>query len=206
MRQRSEPRVATWFLKLFCSDSEYDAVTGDLLEQYQYGRGRVWFWRQVLDIVFLAVYCRIARRPLVPANQNRMPIGQGIFLFLMISSICALLYANLVLMLVFGWGIAGGIVAGLLLFARHTGSHPPPVVDDALGVHRGISMHHIPVEGAVGLLFVIGTCLIFALGIPAVRGILVVTVPLGVVGAAGLVYWHKRHPVKVETLGLDKDK
>lgn len=66
MKLRPAPAVATWFLKLFCSDVEYEALVGDLTEQYQQGRGRFWYWRQVLDIVFLALYSKAARRPLTP--------------------------------------------------------------------------------------------------------------------------------------------
>ena len=47
MNRRTVPAAATWFLKLFCSSTEYESVTGDLLEHYQLGRGRFWYWRQV---------------------------------------------------------------------------------------------------------------------------------------------------------------
>ena len=59
---------------------------------------------------------------------------------------------------------------------------------DAVTYHRGISISHIPVEGAAGLLFVLATCLIFGVGIPAVRQILVVTLPLGILGSGILLY------------------
>ena len=35
MKLGPAPSVATWFLKLFCSDVEYEALVGDLTEQYQ---------------------------------------------------------------------------------------------------------------------------------------------------------------------------
>jgi hypothetical protein len=65
-------------------------------------------------------------------------------------------------------------------------------------------IHHIPVEGAAGLLFVFGVVLIFGVGIRAVREMLVVTIPLGILGLGILVYWHKRHPLKIQTLDLHK--
>ena len=77
---------------------------------------------------------------------------------------------------------------------------------ETLPYHRGISMHHIPVEGAAGLLFAIATVFIFAVGIPAVREMLVATVPLGLLGAALLLYWHKGHPLRIHTLDLRNRK
>ena len=74
----------------------------------------------------------------------------------------------------------------------------------AVTYHRGISISHIPVEGAAGLLFVLATGLIFGIGIPAVREILVVTLPLGILGAGILFNWHKRHPLKIQALDLHK--
>lgn len=73
---------------------------------------------------------------------------------------------------------------------------------DALTYHRGISISHIPVEGAVGLLFVLATGFIFGVGIPAVREILAVTLPLGIIGSGILLYWHNRHPLKIQVLDL----
>src|SRR5213076_2920574 len=73
---KREPAIAAALLKLFCSDSEYDSITGYLLEQYQAGRGSIWYCRQTLDVVCLALYSKAFRRPLV--HKNRMPIGQGL--------------------------------------------------------------------------------------------------------------------------------
>jgi hypothetical protein len=77
---------------------------------------------------------------------------------------------------------------------------------DAVTYHRGISISHIPVEGAAGLLFVFATCFIFGVGIPAVREMLVVSLPLGILGSGILLYWHNRHPLKIQALDLDKQK
>jgi hypothetical protein len=79
-----------------------------------------------------------------------------------------------------------------------------PIVDLPT-THPGISMHHIPVEGAVGGLFVLATVLIFGGGIPLIRAIAVVTVPLGILASGILLSWHKRHPLALQTLGLRKD-
>ncbi len=72
--------------------------------------------------------------------------------------------------------------------------------------HRGISMHHIPVQGAVGLLFVFATLFIFGVGIPACRELLLITGSLGVLGSGGLLYWHLRHPLKNQALDLHNQR
>jgi hypothetical protein len=106
-------------------------------------------------------------------------------------------------------GIFGGIIAGALMFllgnrasGSKFGAQIPP--DKTVSNHPGISIHHIPVEGAVGLLFVFGTVLIFATGVPAIREILVLTAPLGILALGILRYWHRRHSVKIEPLDLHK--
>jgi hypothetical protein len=72
--------------------------------------------------------------------------------------------------------------------------------------HSGISMHHIPVQGGVGLLFAFATVFIFGVGIRAVREIFMVTGSMGILGSGILLYWHMRHPHKIQTLDLHKQK
>lgn len=73
--------------------------------------------------------------------------------------------------------------------------------------HPGISMHHIPVGGGVaGLLFVFATVFIFAVGIPAIRGLLIITGILGILGSGLVLYWHKRHALKIQSLHLHEEK
>jgi hypothetical protein len=68
--------------------------------------------------------------------------------------------------------------------------------------HNGIRMYKIPVEGAIGLLFVFATVFIFGVGIPAVHGLVVITGTLGILGSGILYYWHERHAVKIRSLNL----
>jgi hypothetical protein len=79
-------------------------------------------------------------------------------------------------------------------------------VTDAVTYHSGISMHHIPVRGAVGLLFTFATVFIFGVGIRAVREIFIVTGAFGILGSGILLHWHIRHPHKMQTLDLHKQK
>jgi hypothetical protein len=72
--------------------------------------------------------------------------------------------------------------------------------------HRGIRIDRIPVEGAIGLLFVFATVFIFGIGIPAVRELFVITGILGILGSGILLFWHKRHALKLQLLDLHKKK
>ncbi len=70
--------------------------------------------------------------------------------------------------------------------------------------HPGISIHNIPIRGRMGLLFVLGTLYIFGMGIPAVRTLGTITAAFGVIGAALLYMWHRRHSLKICSLELHK--
>jgi hypothetical protein len=75
MNRRPAPAAATWLLRIFCSDPEYDSVIGDLLEQHQLGRSHFWYGRQVLGILVFGLYGK-AR-------------GQGSTLFLLLGTVFA---------------------------------------------------------------------------------------------------------------------
>ncbi len=76
--------------------------------------------------------------------------------------------------------------------------------DNPPSYHPGITMHKIPVEGAVGLLFVFATVFIFGVGIPAVRWLLVISGTFGMLGSGLLLYWHRRHALKIQSLDMHK--
>jgi hypothetical protein len=38
-----------------------ESIVGDLFEQYQRGRGRIWYWRQILAIVFVGLLQEVRR-------------------------------------------------------------------------------------------------------------------------------------------------
>lgn len=59
------------------------------------------------------------------------------------------------------------------------------------GNHPGIRIDSINPEGAIGALFVLGTVLIFT-AIPAVRGFLAISVPLGILGSMLRMWWINR--------------
>jgi hypothetical protein len=204
MRIQPAPAIATWLLKLFCSSAEDESLIGDLLEKYQQGRGRFWYWRQVTAIVFLRLGRNVRQLSLSAAAR---PMRHAFTLLLVIAAISAVLLSDI--WMIFLFGIFGGVIAGALIFllgngAKRRKSGAQITTDHPVSNHPGISIHHIPVEGAVGLLFVFGTVFIFGVGVPAVREIFFLTVPLGVLALGILHYWHKHHSVKIEALNLHK--
>jgi len=72
----------------------------------------------------------------------------------------------------------GGLTAMLLARRSRTGS-PAPSTSAAAALHPGITMHAIPVSGAMGALFTAGYVFMFWFGLP---GISPVVVGLAVVG------------------------
>jgi hypothetical protein len=201
MRLRTAASAVAWFLKLLGSNAEDESLIGDLLEQYQ-RRGRLWYWRQVVSIVFMKLYRKALR---VLTFKNGIPLRQISVVVLFIAVLGAVLLSDIwVLVLA---GILGGIIAGTLIFLFGHGQIEPrkfaagPTTDPST-YHPGISISHIPVEGAVGLLFVFGTVFIFGVGLAPVREILFITGPLGIVALGILLYWHNRHPLKIQALDL----
>jgi hypothetical protein len=205
MRIQPAPTIATWLLKLFCSSAEDESLIGDLFEKYQQSHGRFWYWRQVTAIVFLRLGRNVRQLPLSAAA---MLMRHAVALLLVIAALSAVLLSDIWMIVLIG--IFGGVIAGALIFllGYDVNERKKPGVqlttDHPISNHPGISIHHIPVEGAVGLLFVLGTVLIFGVEVPAVREIFVFTLPLGVFVFGVLLYWHKRHSVKIEALNLHK--
>jgi hypothetical protein len=69
--------------------------------------------------------------------------------------------------------------------------------------HRGITMHQLPVSGNLpGLVFAVGSALIFLFAIPALWYVLVAAVAIGLVIAAVLQVVHREHPDETARLTL----
>jgi len=47
MKPRTPPRLAEWLLQRLAASYRRDSLLGDVLEQYQQGRSRAWYWGQV---------------------------------------------------------------------------------------------------------------------------------------------------------------
>jgi len=58
--------------------------------------------------------------------------------------------------------------------------------------HRGIRIDSIPVRGFAGLLFVFATMFMFLGASPAIRELLLICGPAGLIWAGILYYWHNQ--------------
>jgi hypothetical protein len=58
------PRIATWLLERFGPDYRNESLVGDILEEYQQGRTRAWYWRQA--IVAICIGRAASLRRLLP--------------------------------------------------------------------------------------------------------------------------------------------
>jgi len=108
MKVQPAPKLANWLLQLFCSSPEHESMIGDLMEQYQQGNGRVWYWRQVIAMVLLELYRALTRQSLPGA----LPVSpQHVFVVTLLTvALWALLLSELrILGLV---GIFAGIILG----------------------------------------------------------------------------------------------
>jgi hypothetical protein len=56
MKTSKPPVIAAWLLDRFGADPQLDAIAGDLLEQYQLGRSRFWYWREVITAITLGTW------------------------------------------------------------------------------------------------------------------------------------------------------
>ena len=60
------PSVSIWFLRHFGCSTKNESIIGDLVEQYQQGRSRVWYWRQV----FIAISLLLGSGLLSPSSSD----------------------------------------------------------------------------------------------------------------------------------------
>jgi hypothetical protein len=60
MTFKTPPRVATWLLQHLGPRYHRESLAGDLFEEYQQGRSRAWYWRQVIVAVGVGRALRFA--------------------------------------------------------------------------------------------------------------------------------------------------
>lgn len=61
MTFKDPPRIAAWMLEHLTFGGKNEALTGDLLEEFRRGRSVIWYWRQVLVAIVVAV-ARVLRQ------------------------------------------------------------------------------------------------------------------------------------------------
>jgi hypothetical protein len=198
MKLRLAPPAATWLLKSFCQGAEYDAVIGDLIEQYQRGHSPAWYWKQVLAIVFFGTYRRAVQRPLVSGSTW---FGMGFGLIVAAAGIAVALMSGigaLVLLAIIGGLFAAGLIG---LFRDRllgpTPSAPPRIIR--------IDSSKIPIFGGVGAGIAIAALLGGLLhDVPEVRILAMPGILIGLLFAVALRLWRKTHepPPRIVSLGL----
>jgi hypothetical protein len=59
MTMRQPPPLAAWLLERFVSGYRSEALSGDLLEEYQTGRTPGWYWREVIAALLVSARCGV---------------------------------------------------------------------------------------------------------------------------------------------------
>lgn len=219
MKFRPTPPAATWFLKRFGPKPESETVIGDLYEQYQYGRSRIWYWQQVLAIVFLRFYRRV---PQALASKAGILLEHAFPLLLLSAVITAIVVAPFRIFLIIGAGM--GVLAGVLKNAydeqHETPARPDPLSIAAINtpmIHMANagtwtpSVHHVPVRpdstplpridsskipiaGGVGAGLLIVILLSGALhDLPLLRVMAIPGILAGLLFAGVLRFWKRSH-------------
>ena len=99
---------------------------------------------------------------------------------------------------VLDWFFLGSIALGAIVaaFLRRSRATTADIADE--GRRPEIRIDSIPVGGGVaGLIFAVGSCLIFLVGIPALRWFLLLAVLVGSAIGGLLWRWHKNRPVEI---------
>jgi len=65
MTARNPPAIASWILEHTIDGPSGQALAGDLIESYAAGRGRLWYWLQVLSAVAVNVQQQVRTHPLL---------------------------------------------------------------------------------------------------------------------------------------------
>jgi hypothetical protein len=69
MIERVPPALALWLLEHWGSPYHGEALAGDLIEQYQEGRSRGWYWKQTIAAILIARWRFIRTMPWTTAAR-----------------------------------------------------------------------------------------------------------------------------------------
>jgi hypothetical protein len=90
VRLSKPPFLATWLLNHFLPSSENDHITGDLMEAYDAGRSRIWYWKEVIAAITIGVSKETVRHPLLALRA--ISFGWGSWLLYVYSVAPKVLY------------------------------------------------------------------------------------------------------------------
>lgn len=65
MRTSSPPVIASWILHRFGPMPQTETIAGDLAEQYQLGRSRFWYWREVTTAIIRGTWSEVQQHGLL---------------------------------------------------------------------------------------------------------------------------------------------
>jgi peptidoglycan/LPS O-acetylase OafA/YrhL len=65
MKASRPPVIATWLLDRFGASPQIETIAGDLLEQYQQGRSRLWYWREVITAILMGAWSEFRQHSLL---------------------------------------------------------------------------------------------------------------------------------------------
>jgi hypothetical protein len=212
MKPRNAPAFATWLLNLFCSGPEHDSVVGDLTEKYQQHGGRFRYWRETFDILLHAIYCKVARRPLT--STHRTPVGSIFAVLVIFIGLAMVLLTGIAPILLIPAAIGASVA--LLRFLRHDepsvaltwdagrkhtaqGNPARPIASFSAPDVARINISTISIGGGMGAGILILMLLTAVLhDVPPLRILAVPGMVAGLVVAALLRFWRKRHPRDIE--------
>jgi len=83
----SPPRIATWLITRTVID---EGIVGDLLEHWQRGRSRMWYWRQVLSAIIIQTHREVHAHKAITVRA----ILTGWMVLLVLFRLCGDLVAN----------------------------------------------------------------------------------------------------------------
>jgi hypothetical protein len=82
MNASHPPGLATWLLKRFIGGNRRESLIGDLIEQYQSRRSRVWYWRQAVVAIVSTVAHDVSDQRALTARAAA--IGIAVYLLMAI--------------------------------------------------------------------------------------------------------------------------
>jgi hypothetical protein len=71
MRSIKSVALARWMLEHLTFGSDNEALSGDLLEEFQFGRSAMWYWRQIIAAIAIRA-CYAARQLVVPMGFSAL--------------------------------------------------------------------------------------------------------------------------------------
>jgi len=206
--KRNAPRFVLWLLNLFCSGPGEESENGDMLEQYQHGRGRLWFWFQGIGVVFFRVYRKANRRVLQPKSRYSAKQTRAILILLgavplmFVAGFYAFERASVVPLLALGL-LSGIVVEALSLMdgtaridsAEFTSPDRAKIDSSQIRVNGG--------AGAAALITILLGGVLIAL--PELRLPAAAAAIAGPIFALVIRLWRRKHPPRpLEGLHLEK--